>query len=191
MRRSSSNSCNCFQVVNAENCESKGFGFVRIENSRGFHEVNSLLKRANGACFKGRIIKLELSEDLTKEQKLAARQNKEEEEYRQWRDSRPEMRPAPGFTPYPGPSDRGRGLSAPREEYWPSQLHANKMKMREGGMFGPSKPKPYPYQMLSVDPEFGGGYEQPKSSKDPSEVTIEDYFQLLPLLYLGGEHSAQ
>ena len=155
------------------------------------------MKRANGACLKGRIINLELSEDLSREQKLAARQNKEEEEFREWRDSHPAMRPAPGFQPYPGPSDRGRPGSAgrEREEYWPSRPHSNKMTMREGGRSmsasAPSKPTPYPYQMLSVDPEFGGGYEQPKSSKDPSEVTKEDYFPLLLLLYLGGEHSAQ
>ena len=128
------------------------------------------MKRVNGASFKGRSLKLELSEDLSKEAKEAARQTKEEEQFRQWRDATPAMRPAPGFQPKPGPSARGRGLSSPSEDYWPSRPHAN--KMREGGMFGASKPQPYPYQMLSVDTEFGGGYEQPKNSKDPAEVMI-------------------
>ena len=126
------------------------------------------MNRVNGTYFKGRNITLELSEDLSREEKEAARQNKLSEEFGQWKGSIPPMGSAQGFQPYPGPSQSRRGLSSPREEYWPSQLHVNKMRIREGGMSLPTKPQPYPYQMLSVDHEFGRNEQH----KDPSEVNI-------------------
>ena len=48
-----------FKVVNVENTE-KGFGFIRIENDRGFHALNKLVTNVSNYPFKGRCLKVEL-----------------------------------------------------------------------------------------------------------------------------------
>ena len=48
-----------FKVVNVENT-GKGFGFVRIENDRGFHVLNQLVSNVANYPFKGRRLKVEL-----------------------------------------------------------------------------------------------------------------------------------
>ena len=48
-----------FKVVNVENT-GKGFGFVRIENDRGFHVLNQLVTNVGNYSFKGRRLKVEL-----------------------------------------------------------------------------------------------------------------------------------
>ena len=48
-----------FKVVNVENT-GKGFGFVRIENDRGFHVLNQLVTNVGNYSFQGRRLKVEL-----------------------------------------------------------------------------------------------------------------------------------
>ena len=47
------------QVVNAENTD-KGFGFVRLENDKGFSVMNSLIRTVMTHPFKGRHLQIEL-----------------------------------------------------------------------------------------------------------------------------------
>ena len=119
------------------------------------------MRRVNGAMFKGRVLKVEPSEDLSREEKAARRAEKQSEEFRMWEETPPQLRAAPGFQPSARPPG-GR-----EEEFWPSRQHSNKM-MRGGGTPGPAKP--YHNQMPPVTTEFGGGYEKPKSRQDPLEV---------------------
>ena len=159
-------------MVNAENCESKKFGFVRIENSKGFSEINNLVRRVNGATFKGRLIKVELSEDLTREEKAARRAEQQSEEFRQWEETPPHLRPAPGYQPQPAPGGRGWTPSGRREEFWPARQHENKMR---GGL-RTSRPSHSPYQGGPVDTPLAGSYEnQQTSSKAPLKVNSNIY----------------
>ena len=49
-----------YQVVNAESCEGKRFGFVRVENDRGYHAINQLVKTLHHSSYMGRKIFVEL-----------------------------------------------------------------------------------------------------------------------------------
>jgi len=156
------------------------------------------LRRTNGASFKGRMIKVELSEDLSREEKMARRAEHQSDEYKQWDETPPQYRAAPGYQPYPGRGrgsggGSGRGLSGGHreEDFWASSRHNNKMRggPRFGlspspGPVGPTKAQlqPYPYQINSIDTEFGGGYEQPKSSQDSTEEVdklLNDYIHVV------------
>ena len=54
--------------------------------------MNNLVRRTDGAIFKGRYIKVELSEDLSKEEKMARRAEQQSEEYREWEETPPQRR---------------------------------------------------------------------------------------------------
>jgi len=135
------------KVANAESCGSKRFGFVRIENDKGFSHLNNIIRSVNDSTYKGRTIHVELSEDLTKEQKDQRRAEREAQEALEWEQTPVELRAAPGFDPYPqdnnggfsGGFARGRGLGRGRGvgDYWPQGSHSNKMPSRGApGGFG-------------------------------------------------------
>ena len=147
-----------FKVVNAENT-GKGFGFVRIENDRGFGALNQLVTNLNSCPFKGRRLKVELrlvdtllgeilltfvsfclSEDLSREEKAKRRAEQDaawEAELAAWEATPPELREAPGYSGIPFPEaggSRGRGRGGLGSS-WPQNAHAN--KMTRGGRGAP------------------------------------------------------
>jgi len=126
---------NVFQV---ENCDGKRFGFVRIEISRGYGEVNQLVKRLDGSFLNGNRIKVELSEDKTREEKQRIRMEKEKEQGMIGYESPWEQQ---SYQPYPvpqrwGPANNFQDFTGDNDNWAPSRQAVHKNKMMGFGAGG-------------------------------------------------------
>jgi len=125
------------KVAQAENCDGKKFGFVRIDTTKGFKEVYQLIRQLNGSDFHGNSIVVELSEDKSLEEKKRLRAEQEHG----IGPAPPHKRPA--YQPYPthdgnmgwGMQDQFNDFSS---ENWAQRGPANIMRGsgRGGRRFG-------------------------------------------------------
>jgi len=181
------------KVVQAENCEGKKFGFVRIETSKGFKEVHQLVRRLNGSNFNGNSIVVELSEDKSLEEKKRQRDEKEHGY------GLTNHRGAPSYQPYHTPFSSGNPRWGPENHFddfpvdtWApgnQRGHVNKMRgFGRGGYSGLGFGGDYESPGLGNDygrPALGGGYAglEPPAAAARQQTADPDTAELLQSKY--------
>jgi len=161
-------------IVQVENCENKKFGFVRIEISKGYGEVNKLVKNLNGSFLNGNRISVELSEDKTLEEKRRLR--KEREMMGGYEPSSWELN---SYKSYPRPS-QGWGSSSSANclhdfiaDGWSpgkQSAHVNKIKGFSSENYGYSRNHPCSGNIYSRDAQSSPQPNVVQNKEDPCQA---------------------